>query len=393
MAKRVLIFSLAYYPSHVSGAEIAIKEITDRIAPSDISFSMVTHRFDRSAPREEQIGNVHVYRVGFGSSYLSKMLFVPLAALKARRLHRAQLFDGLWVMMTYMLFPFIGVRLLGLRLPYLLTLQDGDSYKKVFERRRILPVTPLLNWGFRHATVIQAISESLATWPERRGSSRPVLVIPNGASTESAEVYPQNELDVLARSLNKEEGQVLLLSIGRLVYQKGIDTVIRALPHLPENVRLVVVGTGTDRPDLEALARTLGVTERVQFVGQVDRNETAKYRKVCDVFVFPSRSEGQGISLVSSMLAGIPVVATQVGGIADFIFDAKRNPDKEPTGWAVDPDSPEQIAEAVQEILAHPDLTRTVVANAKRLAQMEYDWNTIVPRLREKAFGPVLHKI
>lgn len=393
MAKRVLIFSLAYYPTHVSGAEIAIKEITDRIDPADIEFSMITHWFDTAIPAEERVGKVNVYRVGFGSGYLSKILFIPLAALKARSLHRMHPFDAVWVMMTYMLLPFIGARVLGLRVPYLLTLQDGDSYEKVFERMRIIPVTPFLNWGFRHATRIQAISHSLATWPARRGSTRPVVIIPNGASTESAEVYSQSELDALAHSLTKKEGEVLLLSIGRLVHQKGIDTVIRALPHLPEHIRLVMVGTGNDQPQLEALTHSLGVRARVRFVGQVDRNETAKYRKVCDIFIFPSRSEGQGISLVSSMLAGIPVIATQVGGIADFIFDAKRNPDKEPTGWAVDPDSPEQIAEAVREILAHPDTTRAVVANAERMVKEKYNWDSIVTDLREKAFGPILHKV
>lgn len=390
MSARILIFSLAYYPNHVSGAEIALKEITDRIEPSDISFSMITHRFDLATKEEEQVGNVKVYRVGFGSGYFSKMLFVPLAAWKAASLHRATPFTSCWVMMTYMLLPLVGARLFGLRVPYLLTLQDGDSYEKVFERWRILPATPLLNWGFRHATVIQAISQSLAEWPARRGSNRPVLVIPNGASTESAQVYAPQELETLTRALNKKDGEVLLLSIGRLAHQKGIDTVIRALPLLPENVRLVVVGTGSDRTDLEQLAETLHVEKRVHFVGQVNRHETAKYRRISDIFIFPSRSEGQGISLVSSMLAGIPVVATQVGGIADFIFDAKRNPDKEPTGWAVDPDSPEQIAEAVKEILAHPDATKRVVANAERLVREQYDWNTLVPALREQAFGPIL---
>lgn len=388
--KRILIFSLAYYPSQVSGAEVALKEITDRIDPQDIAFSMITHRFDTTAPVEEQVGRVRVYRVGFGSGYLSKICFVPLAALTALRLHRISHFDALWAMMTYMLFPLVLARSLGLSLPYLLTLQDGDSYEKVFKRVRIMPVTPILDWGFRHATVIQAISHSLAEWPARRGSTRPVVIIPNGASPESARAYPQEELDALMRALNKKEGDILLLSIGRLVHQKAVDVIIRALPLLPAHVRLIVVGSGGSRRMLEDLANTLGVGARVQFVGHVERSETAKYRRVCDIFVFPSRSEGQGISLVSSMNAGIPVIATQVGGIADFLFDAKRNPGKQPTGWAVDPDSPEQIAAAVQEVLAEPDQTRAVVENAERLVRERYDWNMLVPDLREHAFDPVL---
>src|SRR3989344_7541716 len=105
--KKILIFSLAYYPNFSSGAEVAIKEVTDRISPSDIEFHMVTLLFDRSAPRNELIGNVHVHRVGFGGGYLSKMLYAPLAALKARSLNSELHFDAMWSMMTYMLFPVV----------------------------------------------------------------------------------------------------------------------------------------------------------------------------------------------------------------------------------------------------------------------------------------------
>src|SRR3989344_2388770 len=111
-AKKVLIFSLAYYP-HVGGAEIAIKEITDRI--HDIEFHMVTMNFGDSVP-EEKIGNVIVHRVGNseiysklragkGRLYFSKILFAPRAAYAAWKLHKKHRFDGFWAMMSYMLFP------------------------------------------------------------------------------------------------------------------------------------------------------------------------------------------------------------------------------------------------------------------------------------------------
>lgn len=388
MQKRVLIFSLAYYPSHVSGAEVAIKEITDRIASEDIEFSMVTHRFSRTAPREERLGQVTVYRVGFGPSYLSKILFVPLAALKAASLHRTKPFDAFWVMMTYMLFPLVLAKVLGIRGPYVLTLQDGDPYEKVFGRWFIRPVAPILNWGFRNATMVQAISTYLATWPRRRGYKYDdVAVIPNGASVESSREYPQTELDALAHALGKKEGDIFLLAIGRLVHQKAIDIVIRALALLPAHVHLAVVGEGPEKQQLQALARELGVESRVRFVGQVDRNETAKYRKVCDIFVLPSRSEGQGISFLSTMLSGMPVVATQEGGIADFLFDTKRNPDTPTTGWAVDKDNPQQIAEAVQAILADPNRACEVAATAQKMVREKYNWDVIARAMREKVFG------
>jgi len=64
MPKKILIFSLAYYPKHVGGAEVALKEITDRIDPAHIEFHMVTNRFDSTLPKTEKVGNVLVHRIG-----------------------------------------------------------------------------------------------------------------------------------------------------------------------------------------------------------------------------------------------------------------------------------------------------------------------------------------
>ena len=85
----------------------------------------------------------------------------------------------------------------------------------------------------------------------------------------------------------------------------------------------------------------------------------------------------------------MPVIATQEGGIADFLFDAKRDPDKEATGWAVDKDSPEQITEAVRDILAHPEQVGRVKAAARKLVLENYDWNLIAGRMKT-LFGQVL---
>lgn len=387
--KRILVFSLAYYPSFVSGAEVAIKEITDRIDPADIEFHLITLLFEKGAPRDEVIGNVHVHRVGFGGAYLSKIFFIPLAALKARALDKKLHFDALWSMMTYMLFPVVLCRALGMRMPHILTLQDGDPYEKVFERWFIRPLVPLLDYGFRHAATVQAISTYLASWPRRRGYEGDVEIIPNGASLPSAQEYPAAELEALAKEVGKKDGEVLLVSVSRLVHQKAIDMVIRALALLPMHVKYLVVGEGPDRPMLENLARELGVADRVIFTGQVDRTMTAKYRKISDVFVLPSRSEGQGISFLSTMVARLPMVATQEGGIADFLFDARRNPNKPTTGWAVDVDSPEQIAEAVEDVLAHPDTAREVADRAFAVASDLYNWDRIAVDMRNRVFGRI----
>jgi glycosyltransferase involved in cell wall biosynthesis len=125
------------------------------------------------------------------------------------------------------------------------------------------------------------------------------------------------------------------------------------------------------------LVAQLKLSDRVRFLGEVSQDVLPSLLDRCDIFIRPSRSEGMGISFIEAMAAGLPVIATQEGGISDFLFDEKRNQDQETTGWAVDKDSPAQIAEAVKDILAHPEKVVAVTKTARKLAVSKYDWNNI----------------
>jgi glycosyltransferase involved in cell wall biosynthesis len=92
------------------------------------------------------------------------------------------------------------------------------------------------------------------------------------------------------------------------------------------------------------------------------------------------------------MVSRLPVIATQEGGIADFLFDEKRNPEKETTGWAVDKDSPKQIAEAVKDILARPEQVKKVTDHAYQVVTTQYNWNFIAKDMKEKVFDAAVAK-
>jgi glycosyltransferase involved in cell wall biosynthesis len=249
---------------------------------------------------------------------------------------------------------------------------------------------PLVRYGFRHARIIQVISVYLGTWPKLLGYQGPVELIYDGANPQSIHPnYAEDEVRALRASFATGSNDVILMNTARLVHQKGADTTIRALPLLPPHIKLVLVGDGVERAKLERLVEELSLNDRVTFTGQVDRTVVTKYRLAADIFVGPSRSEGLGHAFLSAMACRLPVVTTQVGGIADFLFDAKRNPDKPTTGWAVDPDNPEQIAEAVKDILAHPAETKKIVDRARTMVEEQYDWDVIAKDMREKVFTPL----
>lgn len=388
--KKILIFSLAYYP-RVSGAELAVKEITDRVSPHDVEFHMVTMRFSSASAQEEQIDHVYVHRVGSGDSYLSKILFIPRAVLRARQLDRVEHFDAFWALMSYMVFPIMLLRIFGVRKPYILTLQDGDPFEHVFARPHIRPFAFLLKKGFKDATVAQVISTYLGGWMQKLGYRGPIEVVPNGVDVSLfAKVPAPEEVTALQQKLGKKAGEVWLVHTGRLVQKNSMDTVIQALAQLPSHIHLLLIGNGVEAQNLKNLASSLGVSPRVHFIGTIDNQKLPLYLRACDIFVRPSRTEGMGTSFIEAFAAGIPVIATQEGGIADFLFDSERNPDTPTTGFAVDVDAPDQIANVVETILRDPTAVEAITKNAQELVTKKYDWDLVTEQMKEQVFARVL---
>ncbi len=402
MPKKILIFSLDYYPGEVGGAEVAIKEITDRISSSDIEFHLLTLHYDKAMKKEEQIGNVHVHRIGFGWKnptiaerrkfplHLNKHLFQFTGAAKALMLHRKYRYDGVWAMMAHSCgVPAALFKWFHPEVPFVLTLQEGDPPEHIEHLAR--PVWPLFKRAFTTADTIQVISTFLGKWAVRMGHTKQPVLIPNAVNiAHFAQAIGDEAVAEMKHELNKKAGDVFLVTTSRIVHKNALDDVVRALPLLPAHVHFLIYGGGPDEAKLTELTKNLNVEERVHFKGLIGHADMPKMLRACDIFIRPSRSEGMGNSFVEAMAARLPVIATQEGGIADFLFDAKRNPGQQTTGWAVDKDAPEQIAEAVLDILAHPTEVSAVLENAHMLAVTKYDWNLIAKDMKEKVFIPLL---
>lgn len=396
--KRVLIFSLAYLPRFVGGAEVAIKEITNRLADRGFEFHLITPRYDSLLPKTEQIGQVTVHRIGFTTRnpsiadlrrfplYWNKPLFQFLAAWKALRLHWQRPFDITWAMMAQSTGVAAGLfKTLAPSVRYILNLQEGDP--PAYIERLMRPFGPLFRRVFTKADVVQSISTFLQDWAVRMGASGRLIVIPNGVDAVRFVAQPtRSERDQWQERLGKRSGDTWLVTISRLVSKNATDVCIQALKSLPETVHLAIAGIGPDEMALKRLTQSLNLESRVRFLGEVDQASVPALLHACDIFVRPSRSEGLGISFLEAMAAGLPVIATQEGGIRDFLFDSVRNPDQAPTGWAVDADQPEHIAAAVRVIIADQEKAQIAVKNAQAMVRERYDWETISERMRRESF-------
>jgi glycosyltransferase involved in cell wall biosynthesis len=374
MKKRILIFSISYYP-FVGGAEIAIKKITDRIP--EIEWQMLTLRFDKNLPKEEKIGNVTVTRV------CSPKFFSPFVlAWYGRKLHKKNSFDAVWSMMTFAGFAGLFFKLVFPKVKFLLTLQEGTPTDVL--KRKTLAAYPLLVLMFRKADVVQAISEFLASFGRDMGHKNPIEVVPNGVDLNlfSKTFSPEEKMQT-EKLLGKKDGDVFLVTSSRLTKKNAVDDIISALVSLPEYISLVVIGKGEEGLRLQNQAENLGLTSRVKFLGFVDQKEIPKYFAICDIFVRPSRSEGFGNSFIEAMAARLPVIATPVGGIPDFLDDKV-------TGIFCAPDNPKSLSLSVRMLLENPKLKDYIVQNAFRRVSEEYSWDLIASQMKERVFNKIL---
>jgi glycosyltransferase involved in cell wall biosynthesis len=151
------------------------------------------------------------------------------------------------------------------------------------------------------------------------------------------------------------EGKRVLLAVSRLTPQKGLDVAVRALAQLADDVVLVVLGEGPERPRLGALAEELGVGERLFLLGRVP--DVAAWLQRAHVFVHPARWEGFGLAVLESMLAGLPAVAATVSSLPELI-------EADVTGVLVPPDDAPALAAGIVTALHRPELGQAAKARA-----------------------------
>ena len=174
-----------------------------------------------------------------------------------------------------------------------------------------------------------------------------VRVIHNGAPVPAA----------LARSVSLP-GRVRIGAVGRLEAEKGLSALVEAMVSLPE-CDLVFVGDGSERAHLEALVHTLDIGERITFAGWVEPPWTENW--AVDVLAMPSLNEGFPMVIVEAMLAGIPVVATTVGGIPEIVVPGS-------TGMLVPPEDPAALAEALRRMAGDAQLRREMADRCRAVA-------------------------
>lgn len=205
-----------------------------------------------------------------------------------------------------------------------------------------------------------AVSEAVKEWAlrELHLSARKIKVIYNGVDVKSM------NSDSGAHAFLKEReglkgGQPIITCVGRLHEQKNHDCLLRAAKSLLDRgveAQYLLIGDGPLEDDLTALAKELGIEDRVHFMGL--RDDVADLLVISDLFVLPSMWEGFGIAIIEAMAAGAPVVASDVDGIQEIVNHGE-------TGLLASPKDPESFATAMEHLLDNADIARNMVEKAR----------------------------
>jgi glycosyltransferase involved in cell wall biosynthesis len=361
---RILILN-SEYPPIGGGAGNASAHIADQFEKKGHAVAVVTSRFGK-LPYKEQQGGVMVYRIPSlrhrqdRSTALEQIFFILSASLWTLG----------WIphFKPHVTLAFFGVPSGAVawliwklyKIPYVVSLRGGDvpGFRPYDFRVYHTLLAPLLRRIWKNAAAVVANSNGLRqlanTFDPRFESS----IIPNGVNLESYRIEPRDWF--FPR----------LLSVGRVVHQKGLDLAMRALGGLKEfDWEWRIAGDGPQMHGLQSLAVELGLQDRVQFLGWQSREQLTKCYQEANVFLFPSRHEGMPNALLEAMASGLPVIASCIAGNEELVVDEK-------TGYLVPAEDVEALRTALKKMFSDSALREQMGAASRQIVEENYSWES-----------------
>jgi glycosyltransferase involved in cell wall biosynthesis len=260
--------------------------------------------------------------------------------------------------------------------PTIITLHGGDAFALTAK-----PLQKLKQFTLRHSDAWTTNTRTTSSALVSDHSVPQPSVIPMGVDVDR---FASGNRHELRADLTRDTAVVLF--VGRLVEKKGVNDLIRAFSMLPahvgEKTKLWIIGDGELRPELEALAQRLGVAEHTKFWGRIANDQLPDFYAAADLFVGPSvvaasgDTEGQGVVFLEAMAAGLCVLATKAGGISEVVEDGY-------TGVLVDPRNPQQLANAMGQLLLDKRRRCTLAANALEKVKNTYSWPKIAMQFND----------
>ena len=362
----------------IGGMQNHTCELTRALDARGVRQTVVTTK-PPGSPRYQRMGSeAKVIRLGLPVRHMRQLYSMSagptLASVAGCDLVHAHLGEDL------ALLPLAWATARAHRLPLILTIHCSLHYT--------LAPTDVRSW------VLKRLGGAFERWTEKRAdagiSLTPRLasmMVHDGVAPERVHVIPSGVRSSLFAQRGRSPWPTLsgrkIVFVGRLVPQKGAHVLVQAAQRLRADAKVIIVGDGPERASLEAAAREAGVADRVVFHGFVPHDDIPSVLAHADVLVLPSIYEELGSIIVEAMQVGLPVVASDTGGIPAAVAHGI-------TGLLVPPGHPEALADGLDRVLLDEVLAQRLRLGAKAAAS-RYDWDVLSGRVLE-IYKSVLHR-
>jgi len=252
-------------------------------------------------------------------------------------------------------------------IPFIITVHGSDANVYPFRDKWTMYQTKFaINRADRIICVSYALKNKVCSFSDVISSVR---VVHNGSDIKRFVFNPETR-DTIQADLGLTPQDVVLVFIGNLLREKGLKEMMEAFSIISSRVRnlhCVIVGDGPFWSALVEIFKANDIGEKVHFVGRKPHHEVPNWLSAGDIFVLPSWREGHPTVVVEAMACSLPVIATSVGGIPETIESSKN-------GILVKKGSVEELADAINWLVADPDIRRYIGINARKTIEQCYTW-------------------
>ena len=355
---KITIIVSGFPPKYLAGTEVATYNIAKCLAKRGHEVHVITS-LDEGTQREEIKEGFYLHRIKLHSRVpiASIMIYFMEVASIIKRInpdiiHCQNLGMG-WMAYVINFFK---------KHPYVIYGRGDDVYADYWLKEFLLGLT------IKNADAVITLTEDMKQ-EASKVYERDIYVVPNG-------IYLDNYKEKSSNTTLFNYDKKVLLYVGRLKPIKGVRYLINAMAIVNQNcpnTKLLIVGDGDERNNLEQLVENYGLNDCITFVGRVSNEDVPKYLTNADIFVLPSLSEGFPNVILEAMASGLPVVATNIRGMSEIIAE-------ETNGYLVESKNSEQLAVKIISLLNDAKLMKAMSENNVICAK-QYEWRNVVKKL------------
>jgi 1,2-diacylglycerol 3-alpha-glucosyltransferase len=359
----------------INGVVISVNNLKEELSKLGHEVKVLT--LSNTQQSFEEDGVISIGSIGAGMIYPEARVAIPVANKYIKEIIRwsPEVIHSQSEFSTFLLARYLSKRL---HIPIV------HTYHTVYENYTHY-FSPVEKWGknmaslfttstIKYTSCVIAPTEKVRKLLEEYGVKKEIKVVPTGIRMNKSK-EPTNQLkkQYLRNKIGIDENSKLLITVGRLAKEKNIEEIIYYYSRLNSTeLKLLIVGDGPHRQQLEKYAETLGIADRVYFVGMIPHEKVNQYYQAGDVFVSASNSETQGLTYLEAMANGLPALCRKDSCLDNVICDGEN-------GWQYE--SFEQFRQQLDLIFKSDGEYQRLSRNAKAVAIRDYSSATFAQKV------------